>query len=139
MRDARIELDWADGTYSFRLGWGQLAELQEKTDAGPYFLLNRLYAGNWRIEDISQIIRLGLIGGDEAMKPVQALGLVRRYVEARPPMENLPFAVAILTAGVIGAEDEPLGEQEAPKRKSKRSTASRMGKSASEPSTDQAQ
>lgn len=111
-RDARIELDWADGTFPFRLGWGELAEMQEKTDAGPYVVLHRLHSHQWRIEDISHVIRLGLIGG--GMSPADALRKVRTYVEARPPLENHAYAVAILSAGLLGAEDEPVGEPEAP-------------------------
>ncbi|MGM4911434.1 gene transfer agent family protein [Rhizobium sp. 768_B6_N1_8] len=111
-RDAKITLTWADDDYVFRLGWGELAELQEKTDAGPYVVLNRLHVGQWRIEDISSVLRLGLIGG--GMEPVKALKLVRTYVEARPPMENHPYAVAVLSAGLIGAPEEALGEGEAP-------------------------
>ncbi|NGN45182.1 gene transfer agent family protein [Mesorhizobium sp. CGMCC 1.15528] len=109
-RDARIELDWADGTYAFRLGWGQLGELQEKTDAGPYVVLNRLHSGQWRVEDVSNVIRLGLIGG--GLAPAEALKIVRTYVEARPPMENVPIAQAVLAAGLIGAPEEKLGEAE---------------------------
>ncbi|MBY3386406.1 gene transfer agent family protein [Rhizobium laguerreae] len=111
-RDAKITLTWADGDYVFRLGWSEIAALQEATDAGPYVVLNRLHTGQWRIEDISNVIRLGLIGG--GLEPVKALKLIRTYVEARPPMENHPHAVAILAAGLIGAEDERLGEAEAP-------------------------
>ncbi|MDQ0558308.1 hypothetical protein QO004_000081 [Rhizobium mesoamericanum] len=112
MRDARIELDWADGTYSFRLAWGQLVELQEKCDAGPYVILDRLRTHQWRVEDISNVIRIGLIGG--GLEPAKALILTRRYVEERPPLENVAYAVGILTAGLMGAPDEPPGEEEAP-------------------------
>jgi hypothetical protein len=111
-RDAKIDLDWADDTYSFRLGWGELAELQEKTDAGPYVVLHRLHSHQWRIEDISNVIRLGLIGG--GMEPASALKKVRMYVEQRPPLENHSFALAILSSGLLGAPEEPVGEQEAP-------------------------
>lgn len=111
MRDATVTFDWADGTHSFRLAWGQLAELQEKCDAGPYVVLQRLHSGEWRIEDVSNIIRLGLIGG--GMEPAQALKLVRRYVEARPPMENLIPAQIILSAALTGAPDEDVGEGDA--------------------------
>lgn len=114
-RDATISLTWADDDYSFRLGWGELAELQEKTDAGPYVVLNRLYSHQWRVEDISNIIRLGLIGG--GMAPATALKKVRTYVEERPPLENHSIAVAILAAGLLGAPDEPVGEPEAPSPK----------------------
>lgn len=111
MRDARVSFDWADGTYSFRLAWGQLAELQEKCDAGPYIVLQRLHSGAWRVEDISNIIRLGLIGGGMEASP--ALKIARRYVEERPPMENLIPAQVILSAALMGAPDEPAGEDDA--------------------------
>lgn len=109
-RDARIELDWADGTHTFRLAWGQLAELQEHCDAGPYVVLNRLATSQWRVEDISNVVRLGLIGG--GMTPADALKKVRAYVEARPPLENVLVAQAILAAGLQGAPEEKLGEAE---------------------------
>ena len=110
-RDARIELDWADGTYSFRLGWGEFGKLQEACDAGPFVILDRLQSGAWRVEDISGVIRLGLIGA--GMEPPKALKLTRAYVEARPPAENLMVAQAVLSAGLVGAPDEPPGKDEA--------------------------
>lgn len=103
-RDASITLDWADGSYHFRLAWGELAELQEKCDAGPFVILNRLSSGTWKVHDISQTIRLGLIGG--GLKPAEALKLTRKYVEERPPMENLVHAQVILSAGLMGAPEE---------------------------------
>ncbi|MBM7322430.1 gene transfer agent family protein [Agrobacterium sp. S2] len=108
MRDATVTFDWADGTHSFRLAWGQLAELQEKCDAGPYVVLQRLHSGEWRVEDISNIIRLGLIGG--GLEPSPALKLTRAYVEARPPMESLIPAQVILSAALMGAPEEAVGE-----------------------------
>lgn len=115
MRDATVTFDWADGTYTFRLAWGQLGELQEKTDAGPYVVLLRLHNGAWRIEDIINIIRLGLIGG--GMEPSPALKLTRAYVEARPPMENLIPAQVILSAALTGAPEERVGEDDAASQK----------------------
>lgn len=108
-RDARVELDWADGTYSFRLAWGQLAELQEQTNAGPYVVFQRLHNGQWRVEDIANVVRLGLIGG--GMTPAEALRLTRAYVEARPPLENVLLAQGILAAALHGAPEEKVGER----------------------------
>ena len=54
------------------------------------------------------MIRLGLVGG--GMKPAEALAKVRAYVEARPPLESVPLATAILGTGLQGAPDEPPGE-----------------------------
>ncbi len=129
-RDASIELDWADGTYAFRLAWGELEKLQEVVDAGPYVVLNRLVDNTWRVGDISNVIRLGLIGG--GMTPVEALTKTREYVEKRPPIENLMTAQAILSAGLVGAPEEKL-EKKAKRRT--RSKNSRTGKSGSPRST----
>ena len=134
MRDARLDLDWADDTYVFRLGFGQIVELQEKCDAGPYFILGRLHDGSWKVEDIAHTIRLGLIGG--GMEPVAALKKVRIYVEdieKHPLMQSHPYAVAILTAALIGAPEEKVGEQEAPDQSESRSTTSPEARSDSEP------
>lgn len=106
-RDASIgPLSWADGKYTFKLGWGELSLLQEATDCGPLFLLERLAGRHWRVGDISNTIRLGLIGG--GTEPGRALKLVEDYVQSRPPLENAQLAYAILGAGVQGAPDEPL-------------------------------
>lgn len=133
-RDAKITLDWADDTYQFRLAWGQLVELQEKCDAGPYVILQRLYDGSWKMLDVSEPIRLGLIGG--GMEPIRALKIVRQYVQEKPPVANVLVAQAILSAALMGAPDETLGKQAAPDQEND-STTSQMGSSGSEPSTEQ--
>ncbi|BCH54685.1 gene transfer agent family protein [Agrobacterium vitis] len=114
-RDAQITIPWADGDHTFRLGWGELELLQEACDAGPYVILSRLYGDNWRIGDISNTIRLGLVGG--GMAPTDALHLVRTWVEKRPPLENILFAQTILSAGIVGVPDETPGEQDAANQK----------------------
>jgi hypothetical protein len=123
-RDAQITFPWADGDFTFRLGWGELELLQEACNAGPYVILNRLYDESWRLGDISHTLRIGLMGG--GMKPVDALNKVRAYVENRPPMENLVFAQAVLSAGLVGAPEEKLGEDEAANQESV-STISQTG------------
>lgn len=108
-RDASITLAWADDDYVFRLAWGEIVKLQEATGCGAQFILDRMEGrllphDSWHIEDVSHIIRLGLIGG--GLEPAKALKLVRHYVESRPPMENFRYAHAILMAGLFGAPDE---------------------------------
>lgn len=110
-RDANIELTIWDGDYTFRLGWGELAQLQEKCDVGPYVILRRMLTGEWRLEDIEGVFRLGLIGAGR--KPEDATKLIKEHVKTRPPAEYALQAALILQAGVVGAEDEPLGEGEA--------------------------
>lgn len=110
-RSSTVTLPWADGDYTFRLAWGQLIELQEKTNAGPGFLLDQMWQNNWKVQHISEIIRLGLIGGGQT--PADALRLTRTYVETRPPLENLSLAQAILALSLQGAPEEEKGEAKA--------------------------
>ena len=116
-RTAKIELDFGDGSHVFRLALGELEELQEKCDAGPPLILNRIGGDQWRTADVRETIRLGLIGG--GMEPLKALALVQRYVDERPDwMRNAQVAYGVLAAALVGAEDEPLekpqGETETP-------------------------
>jgi hypothetical protein len=110
-RTGSITLAWADSDYTFRLPWSGLIELQEKTNAGPGFLLDQMWQNNWKVQHISEVIRLGLIGGGQT--PADALRLTRNYVEARPPLENLSLAQAILAISLQGAPEEDKGEAKA--------------------------
>lgn len=130
-RDASITLDWADGTYQFRLAWGELAKLQEACNCGPYVVLNRILDTSWRIEDISSVIRLGLIGG--GLTPVEATQKVRSWVEGRPPMENLATARAVLMAALMGAPEEAVKKKR--KRRESQSMNSQTEESGSQTST----
>lgn len=103
-RDASVTLDFGDGTYHFRLGWGEIEILQEERNLGPYVILDRLLNGQWWEQDIEATIRLGLIGG--GMDPAAALKLTRVYVKGRPPLHNLPLAQRVMGAGLVGAADE---------------------------------
>jgi hypothetical protein len=102
-RDASVTLAWGDGEHRFRLPIGQLRELQEKTQLGPLALLRRVLDGGWRLDDLRETIRLGLIGG--GMAPVDALGLVARYVDGRPLTESVLPAYRVLQAVIYGTPD----------------------------------
>lgn len=112
-RNGRVELDFADGTYGFRLAIGELEELQEKTECGPYTLLRRLLSNDWKVGDVRETIRLGLIG--DGVKPTEALALIRRYVDQRSDwLNNAMLAQAIVSAALIGAPEEAPGKSENP-------------------------
>jgi hypothetical protein len=108
-RSARVTLEWPDKERTFRLRIGELVELQEKCDAGPMAILSRLAEGQWRVHDIRETIRLGLLGG--GAPPSEALRLIKLHVDDRPLTEAIHVAQAILLAAVIGVEDEPLEDR----------------------------
>lgn len=112
-RTAIVRLDFGPGEQTFRLPIDQLEELQEARDCGPLVLLGRLQGQQWRTQDVTETIRLGLIGG--GMEPPKALAMVRRYITERPDpewFEAAKVAQGVLAAALIGVEDEPLGKTE---------------------------
>lgn len=109
MRDGSTELDFGNGHQRFRLGWRELILLQERLDAGPYLLLEWLVTGRWRVRDIAEVIRCGLIGA--GMAADRADKLVRRHVEGQPPVSTVPVAALVLNAALEGnPEENKLGE-----------------------------
>ena len=107
-RDASTSGVFGDGEHAFRMGIGELRELQEKTGVSPFAVLARLTAYMPMVDDAPDIIRIGLVGG--GMAPVDAVRLTDRYARQRPPAESIPLATAILKAGLLGVPDEKPGK-----------------------------
>lgn len=103
MKPGSVLLPFGDGEHPVRLPMAQLYELDEKTEAGPLELYQRITEGKWKVRDLRETIRLALIGG--GMKPAQALSLVKRYVEERPLMESVEPARIILMYALTGPPD----------------------------------
>lgn len=117
-RHGATDLDWADGTYTFRLGLSEIEELERKCDLSIFEIVRRMApeVRRARSTDIIEVIRLGLIGGGTT--PVDALAKVRKYVDERPLDENRDTAYAIVLAGLMRVHssdlEKPSGEAEAP-------------------------
>jgi len=105
-RDGSIELDWPDQTRKYRLRLGELRALQEKCGKGPMEILADLTTGRWRVDDVIQPIRLGLIGGGMPMD--EALRVVEFNVHDGTLREAIIYAVAIVQAAISGPPDEQL-------------------------------
>lgn len=118
-RDASLEILFGDGEHRFRLAIGELRELEEKRDAGSPLILRRLMSNEYRVDDVREIIRLGLIGG--GMPATDAIKLVKRYVDDRPAWhENAMLASAVLGAAIMGVPDEEPGKSQAGEAKAPR-------------------
>lgn len=107
-RSAEIEIAFGGEDRPFRLNIGRLRALQEEVDAGPMELVNRLAAGAWRVDDLRETIRHGLIGG--GMASAEATRLMKTDFDDLPVAQFVPVAQAILYAALLGVEDEPAGE-----------------------------
>jgi hypothetical protein len=112
-RDASVLVAWAGGEHLFKLGIGQLIKLQEACDCGPMQHLARLRDGTWRVADVVEPIRWGLVGG--GMDVAEANRLIKQYVHDTPLAQHALPAQAILIAALVGAPDEPVEDKSSPK------------------------
>jgi hypothetical protein len=106
-----ITFEWADGEYTFRLGLREIRLLQEKTGLGPLALFRRIQRDEWRIDDLRETLRLGLIGA--GMDDMKALALVKNHFDDRPKVDAKEPAMKIIGAFLVGVPDDPLGKQKA--------------------------
>lgn len=106
-----VEITWAGGEHTFLLTIELLRALQDKCDAGPAHVLNRLASGRWFVDDVIQPIRLGLEGG--GLEKEEARKLVKRHVEDEPLSLSVMTAQAVLASALFGSEEDPVGESEA--------------------------
>src|SRR5262245_31269791 len=109
--DGSTLLKWPDEERKFRLGIGELIELQEKCDAGPAQIFRSVSDMTWRVQWVRETIRLGLIGG--GLEPTRALALVGRYVTPGSLMVCAGIAQEILGAALIGDLKDPVGKAQA--------------------------
>lgn len=106
MRAAQI--NWVQGEHMFALNIGELRALQSNCDAGPELILTRLQAGSWRVDDVFEVLRLGLIGG--GMPAGDAGPLVKRAFEQVPVAQLKLPAFKVLSTALYGEAGDPVGE-----------------------------
>lgn len=128
---AEVELAWADGTYLFALKLKQIEELQRLCGAGLGEIAQRLLVEErWKVCDIVETLRLGLIGGGTL--PIRARELIDTYVDGKPladprdPNNSKVTAQAVIGAVYFGVEEagsEPEGKAAAAAPKKGSSTS----------------
>lgn len=109
-----VDLTWPGGEHEFNLPIDLLRALQDRCDAGPAFIYNRLLSGEWRVDDIISTIRLGLEGG--GMDKEDARRLVKHHIEEDFGIKHVLLARVILAHTLYGDEGESddQGEPKAP-------------------------
>ena len=105
---APIVLRWPGGEHAFRLGLGDLEVVQANTDCGPEFLLHRINMGGWKVADLMEVLRNGLIGG--GMDAVAAKSAVESAFDRHALISFKAPAQAVLSASLFGPPDDQPGE-----------------------------
>jgi hypothetical protein len=94
-----------DGEYDLCLRIGELITLQETLNLGPQALCNRFANQEWMVGDITETIRLALIGG--GLPHQDAFKLVKNYVKEGHLFLYVHVAHNCLLASLMGVDDEP--------------------------------
>lgn len=130
-----VRIDFAGERRSFDLSpIGCVRRLQDACDAGPQFILNRLFDGSWKDHDLREPIVQGLIGAGMGQRDAQEL--VEKWVDPAPKRQFIPVAQAVLMAWLVGAEDEVLEKPQAGVPKKSRSRGAKSGlKASTEPAS----
>ncbi len=110
-RSASVTLLFGGEERLFRLGIKQLEAIDEKCDAGPMELIRRYVQGTWKVHDLREVIIQGLLGAGAAQ--AEASSVIRRYFDDLPMGQFVPIAQAIVSAAVVGVEDDEPGEEQA--------------------------
>lgn len=123
MSDVTVRLDFAGEERPFALLIRELRALQSVCDAGPGELLQRFDAQRYRVDDVRETIRQGLIGG--GLTDAVATKLMRDHFDNRPLAQFVVLAQIIVAAALVGVEDDPVGEPKAGAAKKPRSRAAK--------------
>lgn len=110
-RDGSVELVWGGDLRKFRLGIDELLALQEKRDAGPQEIANRLRLQTWRVQDVHETIRLALLGGGMDAKAAQRL--VDEQAKPGKLASSALIAFAVIVSAIQGDETDPVGKETA--------------------------
>ena len=93
MRGAET-INWPGGEHEFRLGIGELRAIEQRSDAGVAVVMMRLIGQQWKIDDVVNPIRLGLIGAGMPERDAQ------KALESAMDVAS-PYALAITAAEVL--------------------------------------
>ena len=101
---------FGDGEKTFAFTHEMILELERKTGHGIFALFTRIQTRQAAFADMTETIRLGLIGGGAT--PAEAAALVNTYAVARPLGESLAVALGILTTLFFGPEEPEADNQD---------------------------
>lgn len=94
---------FGDDEHTFKLTTPMIQELEKQ--CGPIGgIANRLFARNFSQADLSETVRLALIGGGST--PKRAHELIVAYVDGRPLAETYDLAAKILERTLFGKPHE---------------------------------
>jgi len=109
-----VRINWSGGEDDFcasKVGT-QLA-IEERCNAGLGAVYQRIANGTWKINDISEVIRLSLIGAGMSAEEAKKKTDVHVFQNPNGLAPSLMVSMRILEAALVGVPDDPVGKKEA--------------------------
>ena len=96
---------FGDAERDFTLTPDLITELERKTGVGIGALCMKVFNGNFTLAEITETIRLGMIGG--GTQPAEADALTKTYIVTPSLTQSHALAVTILDRLYSGAPKDP--------------------------------
>lgn len=103
-----VTLNWPGGENEFSLNLGALRAIQRSCNAGPQEILQRLQLGTWRVDDVIDVLRLGLEGGGVAKD--EARSMVESVLDRSGLLVLVPIAALVMASALVGEEHDEVGK-----------------------------
>jgi hypothetical protein len=104
MADTSVTMFFGDSEHKFHLTDPMIDELQRKCGSGIGVIATRLFTQQFSLSDITETIRLGLIGG--GCNPEIAKAMIDAYVAGLPLTQSYHIALPVMNAAYFGSEPE---------------------------------
>lgn len=105
---APVKQFFGDAEYEFHLSPELVMELERKTGSGIGAIYRRFLTSEFGFSDLTEIIRLGLIGADT--KPADAAALVTTYAARMGVADLYLVALPIMDALMTGTAVQPVAK-----------------------------
>lgn len=103
-----VTRDWAGRELTFALRTGEVLDLETARGAGIGTIYKRLASHEYHLKDVQEVLRLGLVGGED-MKPAEARRLIEARFDEVPYLVSVELAIDVLLALMAGAETDGEG------------------------------
>jgi hypothetical protein len=105
---------FGDADHAFRLDAGMILELERVTGSGIGAISRSFFAGNFSFSELTETIRLGLVGG--GLDPKEAAALVTTYADRLTVTELYAVALPIIEKLMFGSVQD-LAQKPTPRRR----------------------
>ena len=109
-----VRINWSGGEDDFCAAKiGTLLAIEERCGVGVGAVYQRIVSGSWKVYDISEVIRLGLIGAGMSAEDAKKKTDVHVLQNPNGLAPSLLISMRILEAALVGVQDDPVGKPEA--------------------------